>query len=803
MTTKYRIITGFAVMMILLAGLVFLGLTSIQTSSSEFTEYQRLSVFNVTVNDLETAINGVTSNMYQYIDGGNEEVLKEAESDLIAAEKQITIAKDVVYLQKHEDTLDALEKELKSARIQLAEVQASFTGSKAQFNDTVIPAANRIRESLSGMTQQALSVSNAAALGRVSEAWAEISASLLNISRFSASRLPADAKAAGEHLKNTSARLDELKAVLTTENGRETYDTVAKAHEEVQAAFQKMVAMCNTVQSDLNSIDELMTGIRSQTSALNDEVDAQMASYGKSTLERNESAQSKMSLTGLGGIVFGSLIAAFIVFGLIRVLRDLSGFANAVAKGDFAYTIKVTEGGEIGGMISAMRQTPAVFERVMHEADELSKKVLAGSFRDRMDSTQFSGAFADLTKEFNLVGSAYTQVIDSMQIPIITCDGKGKALFLNSAAQKLVGGDLVGVDCDELLKTEKKRAEEPLRRTALTKNSAVMEERVLHPQGRRMDALVTAMPLHDIKGAPVSSLELLNDITELKAKQNTMLKVAQDASGIADRVAAASEELAAQVEQISRGAEVQRTRVESTASAMTEMNATVLEVARSAGQASEQSEGTRQKAEGGASLVNRVVNAINRVNAVANTLQENMKELGAQAESIGGVMNVISDIADQTNLLALNAAIEAARAGEAGRGFAVVADEVRKLAEKTMSATKEVGDNINAIQQSARTNIDEVGNAVENIMEATALADSSGQALHEIVELASANSSVVASIATAAEQQSATSEEINSAVEEINRIVAETSSGIMQSSAAVQDLSRTAQELRRVMEGLR
>jgi len=176
-----------------------------------------------------------------------------------------------------------------------------------------------------------------------------------------------------------------------------------------------------------------------------------------------------------------------------------------------------------------------------------------------------------------------------------------------------------------------------------------------------------------------------------------------------------------------------------------------------------------------------------------------MQELGKLAEGIGGVMNVISDIADQTNLLALNAAIEAARAGDAGRGFAVVADEVRKLAEKTMHATQEVGTSITAIQGSTRTNIGEMGKAVENIDEATTLANSSGHALKAIVDLAAASSAVVTSIATAAEEQSATSEEINRAIEEINRVVGSTADGIVQCSAAVQELARMAQELRSVM----
>jgi methyl-accepting chemotaxis protein len=227
-----------------------------------------------------------------------------------------------------------------------------------------------------------------------------------------------------------------------------------------------------------------------------------------------------------------------------------------------------------------------------------------------------------------------------------------------------------------------------------------------------------------------------------------------------------------------------------------------MEVAKNAGQASEQSDLTKNKAGDGAALVDKVVQAINEVNKVAATLQTNMQELGTQAESIGGVMNVISDIADQTNLLALNAAIEAARAGEAGRGFAVVADEVRKLAEKTMSATQEVGANITGIQHSARTNIDEVNTAAKAITEATNLSNTSGQALNEIVALATGTSSVVTSIATAAEQQSATSEEINHSIEEISRIVAETSDGMVQAASAVQELSSMAQELNRVMKEL-
>jgi methyl-accepting chemotaxis protein len=374
---------------------------------------------------------------------------------------------------------------------------------------------------------------------------------------------------------------------------------------------------------------------------------------------------------------------------------------------------------------------------------------------------------------------------------------------MNNAARTAAGEDFQGKTCQQVFRLEDGGSEaDALRKAVMSKKPAGNETKA-HPQGKDLDVGYMVIPMLDKEGNLASLLQLITDLTAIKSQERTILQVASQASEISGRVAAASEELSAQVEEVSRGAEVQRARVESTASAMTEMNSTVLEVARSAGQASEQSELTRSKAGTGSDLVHQVVQAINQVNKVALTLQANMQALGAQAENIGGVMNVISDIADQTNLLALNAAIEAARAGEAGRGFAVVADEVRKLAEKTMSATQEVSSSIGAIQQSTRTNIEAVDSAVKSIMTATHLADSSGDALKEIVSLAAASSSVVTSIATAAEEQSATSEEINRSVEEINNVVGETSTGMIQASSAVQELSRMAQELRRVMEGLK
>ena len=317
---------------------------------------------------------------------------------------------------------------------------------------------------------------------------------------------------------------------------------------------------------------------------------------------------------------------------------------------------------------------------------------------------------------------------------------------------------------------------------------------------------IDATLIRDLDGNTVGVVTLVFDLTEIKKQQMTIeqqrdavAQVAKDANTIADRLSTATEELSAQVEQASRGADLQTQRVSETATAMEQMNASVLEVARNAGGASDTTTNAKGKAEHGADVVNKVVQGINQLHALAMNLKTGMASLGDQAQSIGQIMTVISDIADQTNLLALNAAIEAARAGEAGRGFAVVADEVRKLAEKTMQATREVGAAIEGIQHGTEQNIAQVNNTVSTIEQTTELAATSGSALSEIVVLVDQAADQAHSIAAAAEEQSATSDEINKAVEQINTISAETSSAMSQSATAVAELATQAQELKKLI----
>ena len=515
-----------------------------------------------------------------------------------------------------------------------------------------------------------------------------------------------------------------------------------------------------------------------------------------------ESMKNMAILIALAGIALNVLMIFFIQRPVIQSLNLGVAFARKVAAGDLNGELSIKRNDEIGNLAEALRSIPASLKEILQEYKTLEKEVEGGNLSAKGESSKFSGEFATLIDETNGILERFRAVLEEIPSPVAVFDKDLGAMYLNAKARAMSGDIYVGKSAHQLFALEDYKSDNcALKQAAATKRSTSAET-AAHAHGQRVDVSYAAIPMLDKKGSLLCVLQLLTDLTSIKETQRTILDVAHQASGISTRVATASEELSSQADQVNRGMDIQRDRIASTATAMDQMNSTVLEVARNAADAKEQAESTRDKAREGAELVERVVSAVNKVNTVADELQGNMQELGRQAEAIGGVMSVISDIADQTNLLALNAAIEAARAGEAGRGFAVVADEVRKLAEKTMGATSEVGTNIRGVQTATAINIDRTAEVATTINEATELARTSGRTLGEILTFANTNSALIASIAAAAEEQSATSEEIGRSIDEVNSIANETASGMSESAAATQALASLALELNTLLDRL-
>jgi methyl-accepting chemotaxis protein len=291
----------------------------------------------------------------------------------------------------------------------------------------------------------------------------------------------------------------------------------------------------------------------------------------------------------------------------------------------------------------------------------------------------------------------------------------------------------------------------------------------------------TLLAVERIAGGDLSQELIINRKDEIGVLQQGIQRMGstlrQLIGGIRDgvgHIAVAAEKLSAVTKQTSAGANSQRLETDQVATAVHEMSATVQEVARNAAAASQAASSADREAAEGDRVVNETISQIDRLAAEVNRSQDAMKHLQQESHKIGSVMDVIKSVAEQTNLLALNAAIEAARAGEAGRGFAVVADEVRGLAQRTQKSTEEIEDLVAALQRGTQQ-VAAIMNSSRGLTDSTvALTRKAGDSLGSITGTVSSIQAMNQQIAAAAEQQSAVAEEINRSVMNVRDISEQT-----------------------------
>jgi methyl-accepting chemotaxis protein len=269
------------------------------------------------------------------------------------------------------------------------------------------------------------------------------------------------------------------------------------------------------------------------------------------------------------------------------------------------------------------------------------------------------------------------------------------------------------------------------------------------------------------------------------------------------QVAAASNQLHSSSRQISTGTDEMAQQALTVATASEELAATSGDIAQNCHAAARSSQQANSAAETGAAVVAQTITVMNRIAERTNSTARTVENLGARSDQIGDIVGTIEDIADQTNLLALNAAIEAARAGEQGRGFAVVADEVRALAARTTRATREIGDMIKAIQSETKGAIAAMEDGVSEVRQGTEEAAKSGSALQDILYQINAVTMQVNQIATAANEQSATTSEITNNIHLITDVVQQTAQSSQESTAAAAQLARLSDDLRSLVNRFR
>lgn len=291
-----------------------------------------------------------------------------------------------------------------------------------------------------------------------------------------------------------------------------------------------------------------------------------------------------------------------------------------------------------------------------------------------------------------------------------------------------------------------------------------------------------------------------DEIGEMAQDFNQMMirlrEIAGKINSSTTSLAASSEELSATSDDMSKNSQQLSSQTEQVVTAVTEVSQTIMDMAKNATQAADASKNASSTATKGKQTVDSTADDMVKI---AQTVQEAAKiieELGNSSAQIGEIVAVINGIADQTNLLALNAAIEAARAGEQGRGFAVVADEVRKLAERTGQATKDIAQRIESIQQAASESVDAMKRGSDEVDKGVGLAKEASGSLDTIVSASGTATDMVQRIAAATEQQSAATEEVTQNMEHIADITKQTSAATVQVKSSAAELSRLASELK-------
>ena len=495
---------------------------------------------------------------------------------------------------------------------------------------------------------------------------------------------------------------------------------------------------------------------------------------------------------------------------------------NTSAEGALISTAKYT----LAGLLLALLVIPTViaslaFIRFVNKPIDLIVRKIKDITEDKADLTaklpeDSKDEMASLAHWFNQLMiklsrliSLNQAVLDSVPDPLFVVGEDMRIKLANKTTATFAGlpqNQLQGMICSDIFKTSVCGSGQcPIE---LTKGGGAVaaDARIdCKRDGKRVIIKPFVQSIQDADGITMGYLELARDITDVVDREEALEEhlgqlrsVNSEITVVAEEITASLSAISGLVEEVNDGAGLQQLRVEETMTSMNQMTAAAYDVAKSAQAAATQAEEAKATAQEGESVVRQATEIINAVKTQTELLTANMTSLGQRAQDIGRILTVISDIADQTNLLALNAAIEAARAGEAGRGFAVVADEVRKLAEKTVQATGEVTQVISAIQEETQKNLGVTEKAAKTVDEATLLSGRSGETLHRIVDLVTNTAGQVQTIAAAAEEQSNVSDHISKALDDVNTVSKNTARGMDESTEALAGLNELANRLRSV-----
>ena len=575
-----------------------------------------------------------------------------------------------------------------------------------------------------------------------------------------------------ENIKFIDERKKMIDATFDQLSSLEMEATVKANIEETRKVWKeyKNVVVDAVVSAGLMNDHEMATVI---TTSSGEEIAAKVHSkfqnvekylndFGSDLNSEMDSQLETSKIIILLGMIAGSIVAGLIVFfiapNITRPVKKFMNSINSFAQGNYNVSLKAGFKDEFGEMTEQLiKLRDAQKEKIMaaqNIANGIFEKVKPASAEDEL-AICFNDEVDTINKLLEEI-EHLTEAASSGDLKVRGDIGK-----FNGGFKKIVAG------FNQTLDT------------------------VIHPINEGVKVL-TIMATGDLTERVVGNYN--GDHQLIK---NSINSVAESLSSALEEVtesvsatASAANQISSSSEEMAAGANEQSAQTSEIATSMEQMTTTIIDNTRNASVAAATAKNAGEKAKIGGKVVQETIEGMNRISDVVEKSAGMVFALGKNSDKIGEIVQVIDDIADQTNLLALNAAIEAARAGEQGRGFAVVADEVRKLAERTTKATKEIASMIKAIQN-------ETGQAVKSMEEGTREIENGKRSakeaeivLKDIIEVAQKVSDTVIQVAAASEEQSNSSELISKNIEGINNVTKETSQGISQIAKSSEDLSQ-------------